>query len=66
MEKKLGLYVSSNDDGTLNRTLVSVFGEVQLEPATVKDEVILFSELNFFLCVCYGSYQNRIQISAHT
>ena len=61
MEKKLGLYVSSNDDGTLNRTLVSVFGEVQLEPATVKDEVILFSELNFYF---YAFVMDRIKIAS--
>ena len=61
MGKNLGLYVSLNDDGTLNRTLVSVAGETQLEPTTVKDEVILFSELSFYF---YAFVVDRIKISS--
>lgn len=34
MGKRLGLYVSLSEDGTLHRTLVSVSGETQLEPTT--------------------------------
>ena len=61
MGKNLGLYVSLNTDGSLNRTLVSVFGETQLEPTSVKEEIILFSELSFRY---YAFIVDRIRISS--
>ena len=47
MERKLGLYVTLGNDGSLKRTLVSISGETELEATTLNDEVILFSELIF-------------------
>lgn len=61
MGKRLGLYVSLSEDGTLHRTLVSVAGETQLEPTTVAEEVILFSELSFYY---YAFIVDRIKLSA--
>lgn len=61
MSKRLGLYVSLSEDGTLHRTLVSVSGETQLEPTTVAEEVILFSELDFYY---YAFIVDRIKLSA--
>lgn len=45
MERKLGLYVTLGNDGSLKRTLVSISGETELEATTLNDEVTLFSEL---------------------
>lgn len=61
MGKNLGLYVALNADGTLKRTLVSVSGEMQLEPTTVKEEIILFSDLSFYL---YAFVVDRIKLSS--
>lgn len=61
MERKLGLYVTLGDDGSLKRTLVSVSGETNLEATTLNDEVILFSELIFDF---YAFIVDRIRLSA--
>ena len=61
MERKLGLYVTSGDDGSLKRTLVSISGETELEATTLNDEVILFSELIFDF---YAFIVDRIRLSA--
>lgn len=61
MGKNLGLYVALNANGTLKRTLVSVSGEMQLEPTTVKEEIILFSDLSFYL---YAFVVDRIKLSS--
>lgn len=47
MERALGLYVSVSSDGKLKRNLTARNGEVKLKSATIADEIILFSELNF-------------------
>lgn len=60
MERKLGLYVTVGDDGSLKRTLVSVSGETELEATTLNDEVILFSELIFDF---YAFIVDRIRLS---
>lgn len=60
MSKKLGLYVSLQENGRLSRTLVSVSGETMLEPTTVNEEILLFSELNFHY---YAFVLDRIKIS---
>ena len=61
MERKLGLYVTLGDDGSLKRTLVSISGETNLEATTLNDEVILFSELIFDF---YAFIVDRIRLSA--
>lgn len=61
MERKLGLYVTPGDDGSLKRTLVSISGETELEATTLNDEVILFSELIFDF---YAFIVDRIRLSA--
>lgn len=61
MERKLGLYVTLGNDGSLKRTLVSVSGETELEATTLNDEVILFSELIFDF---YAFIVDRIRLSA--
>lgn len=61
MERKLGLYVTLGDDGSLKRTLVSTSGETELEATTLNDEVILFSELIFDF---YAFIVDRIRLSA--
>ena len=61
MERKLGLYVTLGNDGSLKRTLVSISGETELEATTLNDEVILFSELIFDF---YAFIVDRIRLSA--
>ena len=61
MKKNLGLYVSLNDEGVLKRTLVSVSDITPLEPTTVKEEILLFSESNFRN---YAFIVDRIKISS--
>ena len=61
MERKLGLYVTPGNDGSLKRTLVSISGETELEATTLNDEVILFSELIFDF---YAFIVDRIRLSA--
>lgn len=61
MERKLGLYVTLGNDGSLKRTSVSISGETELEATTLNDEVILFSELIFDF---YAFIVDRIRLSA--
>lgn len=61
MERKLGLYVTLGNDGSLKRTSVSISGETELDATTLNDEVILFSELIFDF---YAFIVDRIRLSA--
>ena len=45
MERKLGLYVTLGDDGSLKRTLVSISGETNLEATTLNDEAVSYTHL---------------------
>lgn len=42
-----GLYLTFEENGKIKRTLVSKEKECELEPTTINDEIILFSEINY-------------------
>lgn len=47
MAEDYGLYLSLTSDGHIKRDLAGMVGEISLEDTTIRDELILFSELNF-------------------
>lgn len=47
MADDFGLYLSLTKDGHIKRDLTGIAGKVSLDDTTIKDELILFSELNF-------------------
>lgn len=47
MTKDFGLYLSLSREGHIRRDLAGPAGKVSLENTTIRDELILFSELNF-------------------
>lgn len=70
MAEDFGLYLSLSEDGHIKRDLTGPAGKVSLEDTTIRDELILFSELSFeyyaevvdmirtsvvFLCVDYDN-----------
>lgn len=47
MADDFGLYLSLSEDGHIKRDLTGPAGKVSLEDTTIRDELILFSELSF-------------------
>ena len=46
--QQIGLYVTLEKDGQIKRNLITESGEQELPVTTIKDEIIEFSELNFW------------------
>ena len=48
IKQQIGLYVTLEKDGNIKRNLITESGEQELPVTTIKDEIIEFSELNFW------------------
>ena len=48
LDQQIGLYVTLEKDGNIKRNLITESGEQELQITTIKDEIIEFSELNFW------------------
>ena len=48
IKQQIGLYVTLEKDGNVKRNLITESGEQELPVTTIKDEIIEFSELNFW------------------
>ena len=48
IKQQIGLYVTLEKDGHIKRNLITESGEQELPVTTIKDEIIEFSELNFW------------------
>lgn len=46
--QQIGLYITLEKDGQIKRNLITESGEKELPVTTIKDEIIEFSELNFW------------------
>ena len=48
IKQQIGLYITLEKDGNIKRNLITESGEQELPATTIKDEIIEFSELNFW------------------